>query len=172
MLSYQVMVCQLVFLAHAVHQNDLLKRLIGRRVTDDAHERREASAGRQQIQPLARKQVVHQQRTRGFFADDNRVTHLHMLQTRGQRAIRHLDAQKFQMVFIVGADDAVGPEQRLVIDAQTNHGEVPVAKTHGLVACGGEGEKFVCPVVDGQHTFFVEGAHGCLKMMGSKSAGR
>ena len=70
------------------------------------------------------------------------------------------------MVFVVGADDAVGSQERLVIDAQPDHREVPIAKAHGFVACGGEGKKFVGPVVDGQHPFFVEGAHGDLEMGG------
>ena len=63
------------------------------------------------------------------------------------------------MVFVVGADDAVGPEQWLVVDLQANHREVAIAKAHGLVAGGGEGKQFVGPVVDRQHTFFVESAH-------------
>ena len=66
------------------------------------------------------------------------------------------------MVFVVGTHDAVGAKQRFVIDLQANHREVAIAKAHGLVACGGEGKQFVGPVVDGQHTFFVESAHGVL----------
>ena len=53
MLSDQIMVGQLVFLTHAMHQDNLLECLIRRRVTDDTHERRQAGAGGQQIQPLA-----------------------------------------------------------------------------------------------------------------------
>ena len=39
-------------------------------------------------------------------------------------------------------------------------GEVPVAEAQGRVTRGGEGEKFIGPVMDGQHTFFVKSAHG------------
>ena len=67
------------------------------------------------------------------------------------------------MLFVVGANDAVGAQQRLVINAQPDHGEVTIAESQRGIACGGECKQFVGPVVDRQHGFFVESAHWNLK---------
>ena len=53
------------------------------------------------------------------------------------------------MLFIVGADYAVGSQQRLVVHLEANHGEVPVGEAQSHVAGGGEAEKAVGPMVDG-----------------------
>ena len=63
------------------------------------------------------------------------------------------------MLFVVGADDAVGAQQRLAVDTQTNHGEVAVRKAQSHVAGGGEAEQAVGPVVNRQHGFVIESAH-------------
>ena len=158
-LHHQIVVGQLVGLAHAVDQNHLVEGFVGGRVADDAHERGQAGAGRQQIQAFAGQQVVNQQGAGGLFADDDAVADLDVLQARRQRAFGHLDAQKLQVLFVIGADDAVGPQQRFVVHAQANHGEVAVGKPQRRVAGGGEGKQAVGPVVHGQNSFFVESAH-------------
>ena len=53
------------------------------------------------------------------------------------------------MLFIVGADYAVGAQQRLVIHLQANHGEVTVGEAQSHIAGGGEAEQAVGPMVDG-----------------------
>ena len=82
-----------------------------------------------QVQPLARQQVVDHQRAGGLAADDDRVADLDVLQPRGQRAVVHLDAEELQVVLVVGADDAVGAQQRLVVHPQADHREVAVARS-------------------------------------------
>src|SRR3954463_15271797 len=82
-----------------------------------------------------------------------------MLETRGQRAVRHLDGKEFQPVLVIGAGNAVGAQQRLLADFQADHGELAVAKTERRVARGGEGEQRVGPVMDAQDAFLVEVAH-------------
>ncbi len=160
MLHDQIVIGQLVRLAHAVDQHHLFIALISLRIADDAHEGREAGAGGQQVKPLAGQQVVGDQRAGWLAADDDGVTHLHVLQPRRQRAVGHLDAEKFQMLFVVGADDAVGAQQRLVVHPKADHREVAILEPERRVTGRGEGEQLVGPVMDGQHTFFVESAHG------------
>jgi hypothetical protein len=159
-----VVVSQLFHLAHTVHQDHFLELFIGLGVADHAHERRQARAGGQHVQALGWQQVVDQQGAGGLLADDDGVTHLDVLQARGQRAVGHLDGQELQVLFVVGADDAVGAQQRLVVHLQADHGEVPVGKAQRRVAGGGEAEKPVGPVVNGQHAFFEKCTHGgCLR---------
>ncbi|MNV40325.1 hypothetical protein D3C71_1319260 [compost metagenome] len=67
------------------------------------------------------------------------------------------------MLFVVGAHDAVGAQQRLaVLATQANHREMAVGEAQRGVARGGEGEKTVGPVVDRQDAFVKKGAHGAL----------
>lgn len=66
----------------------------------------------------------------------------------------HLDAQKLQVLFVIGTDHAVGTQQRLAIDHQADHGEVAVGKPQPLAAGGGEGKQTIGPVVYGEHTLF------------------
>jgi hypothetical protein len=82
-----------------------------------------------------------------------------VLQPGGQRAFFHLDAEELQVLLVVRADDAVGPQQRLVVDLQADHREVAVGETQGRIAGGGEGEQPVGPVVDAEHAFFAECTH-------------
>ena len=150
-----VVVGQFGHLAHAMHQNHFFKTLVSSWIAHDAEVGRNAGAGTKQIQVFSGQQVVDQQGAGGFFAHHNRVTHLDVLQFGGQGAVLHLDAQKLQMVFVIGADDAVGPQQRLAaLAAQADHGEVAIGKAQGLVAGGGKAEKSVGPVVDAQDLFF------------------
>ena len=77
------------------------------------------------------------------------LAHLDVLQLGRERAVGHLDAQKLQMLFVVGAGNAVGAQQRLaVLLAQANHGEMTVGKAQRLVTRGGEAEQAVGPMVD------------------------
>ena len=91
---------------------------------------------------------------------DSRYTDLNMLQPRCQRAIGDLDAEKLEVLLVVGADNAVGAQQRFVVDPQADHREVTVAKAKRRITGGGERKKLVGPVVDGKNPFLVESAHG------------
>ena len=122
------MVGQFFDFAHTVDQDDFLKTLIGFRVADHAQKRRHPRAGGKQIQIFARQEIVNQQSASGLAANNDLVAHFDMLQARGQWAVLHLDAQKLQMFFVIGADDAVSAQQRLLIHPQPDHGEVAVGE--------------------------------------------
>src|SRR5207344_161270 len=68
-----------------------------------------------------------------------------------------------QMVFVVGTDDAVRTQQRLVVDAQADHREVAVRKTQRRIARGGEREQTVGPVMNALDGFLVECSHDALE---------
>ena len=158
-LHEQVVVGEFVGDPYPVHEDDLTELLVGRRIADDAHERRESGAGREQIEAPAGQQVVDHQRPRGLAPDDHRVAGPDVLQPRGQRATVHLDAQELEVVLVVRAGDAVGAQQRAAVDAQADHREVAVRKAHPGVPGGGEAEQPVGPVVDREDALVVEGAH-------------
>ena len=163
MLGQVFAVGQFFHLAHAMHQNYALKFFISSRVAHNAHERGEPSAGRQQVQAFSGQQIVNQQRAGRFAAHNDGVTDLDVLELGCERSVWHLDAQKFEVFFVVGAGDAVGAQQRLGISLQANHGEVAIAEAQGRVARGGEAEQFVCPVVHAKHACLVECAHLSVK---------
>jgi len=162
-----LVVGQLADQAAAVHQDHLAELLVGFRVADDGHERRQPGAGAEHVQALAGQQVVDQQRAGGLVADDDAVAGLNVLQAAGERAVLHLDAEKLQRFLVVRADDGVGAQQRLAVHAQADHGEVPVGKPQADAARGGERKQAVGPVVNGQDFFFVVSGHG---VQGGRSA--
>ncbi len=147
-------------LANAVKQYQFFENIVGVWVAHDAHIWGHARARAQQVKVFTGQQIVDQQGASGFAADNDFLAHLNVLQARGERAVLHFDAQKLEVFFIVGADNAVGAQQRFVIHFQANHGEVAVGKTQCLVSGGGETEQVVGPVVDGQNSFFVKSTHG------------
>ena len=160
LLGEVVVVSQFFDFAHAVDQDDFLETLISFRVAYHAQKWRHACSGGKQIQIFAWQEIVNQQSARGLAANNDLVAYLDMLQTRSQRAVLHLDAQKLQMLFVISADDAVSAQQRFFVHAQPDHREMAVRKTQSLVAGGGETKQAVGPMVDGQNFFFLESAHG------------
>jgi len=84
-----------------------------------------------------------------------------VLQPARQRAVRHLDAEDFEVIFVVRADDAVSAQQRFAIHPQSDHREMAIGKTQRRVARGGEAEEAIGPVVNARNTFFEKGAHVC-----------
>src|SRR5712664_4713299 len=101
-------------------------------------------------------EIVDHQGAGRLAADDDLVTLFQMLETRGQRPIRHLDRKEFEPVLVIGAGDAVGAQQRFFADLQTDHREFAVAKTKRRVARGGEAEQRVGPVMDAENAFLIE----------------
>src|SRR6185312_12620783 len=63
------------------------------------------------------------------------------------RAVRDLDAEELEMLFVVSAGDAVSAQQGPVFDLQPDHDELPVLEAQGRVTRGGEGELCIRPVV-------------------------
>jgi hypothetical protein len=133
--------------ANAMNEDDMLEPIVNFRVLDDAHKRRSARARTQQIEPLARLQIVEYQRTRRLAADQNGIAPANVLQTGRERAVRDLNAQKLEVFLVVRAGDAVGAQERPVIHVEPHHNELAVLKSQAGVSCGGESELSVCPVL-------------------------
>src|SRR5690554_4798883 len=145
-----------------MHQHDFLEQIVGFRVADDAHERSQSGAGAKQIEVFSRVQVVHDQRADRLAADKQRVAFFQVLQARGQRAVLNLDAEKLQVFFMIGADNAVGPKQGFALYRQSDHNEVTVLKAQALVTGGSETEQSVVPVMNADDVFGSECSHGIV----------
>ena len=158
-LGDELPVGQLFHMPTTVGQHDTLVLLVDLRVLDDTEEGREPGAGGNQVQVPAGQQVVLHQGTGGLAVDQHLVTHGDRLQFRGQRAVRHLDAEKFQLVLVVGAGQAVGAHQGLAALLKPYHGEVAVLEPKALVARGLEAEQPICPVVHRGDLFAHDGSH-------------
>src|SRR5581483_608567 len=133
--------------AHAVDEDDVLEALVKLRVLDEAHEGRRACPRTEQVQPLARLQVVQQQGARGLAADQDLIPLLDMLQAGRQRPIRYLDAEELEVLFMVRARNAISAQQRPLVDLEADHDELPVLEPKRCITCGREGELSICPVV-------------------------
>ena len=128
-------------------------------VLDQARERREARSGRQQQQTLARNQIVGDQRAGRLAADQDRVAFPDLLQLRGQRPVRDLDGEEFELFLVIGARHAVGAQQRPALDLEADHRELPVLETEAGIAGGGEAEKRIGPMPDRKNFLSIERAH-------------
>ena len=143
----------------AVHQHDGFKPLVHVGVLDQARERRQPRAGRQQQQALARNQIVGDQRAGRLAPDQDGVAFPDLLKPRGQRPVGDLDGEEFQLFLVIGARHAVGAHQRTAIDLEADHGELPVQESKAGIAGGGEAEKRVGPVPDRKNFLSIERAH-------------
>jgi hypothetical protein len=166
--------CTLANPADAVNENDVFEPIVDFRVLDDAHERRSTGARAQQVEPLAWLKIVEHQRTRGLAADQNRVALANVLQTGGQRTVRDLNAQKLEVLLVIRAGDAVGAQERPVIDGEPHHHELPVLKSQARVPCGGEGELSVRPMLyfeDAFRSYCSQDKVTCRKSIGQNVTG-
>ncbi|MCY1529167.1 hypothetical protein D9M68_643000 [compost metagenome] len=83
-----------------------------------------------------------------------------MLQPGGQRAVRHLDAEEFQVLFPVRAGDGVGAHQRTAAFLlQADHHELAIFEAQARVAGALEAEQRVVPVMNAEDALGVEVAH-------------
>ena len=123
-----------------MYQHHFFKALVDFRVLDQAHKRRQASAGREHIQVAARQQVVAHQCAGRLAADHDLVAHFQVLQARGERAIRHLDAEELKVIFVVGAGDGVSAHQGFAVHFQADHNELAVLEAQAALASGAEAE--------------------------------
>ena len=160
MLSDELVVGNLVHVAYAVAENDLLEALIRFRVLNDAHERRQARSCAEQIQVLARLEIVQHQSAGRFLADDDLVAFLQMLQLRRQGTIRHLDAEELEMLFPVRAGDRVSAHERAPVRLlKTDHDELTVLEAQTWITGALETKEGVVPVMDAQDTLVIHVAH-------------
>jgi len=138
----------LAYPANTVNENHMLESFVDLRILDDAHERSRAGARAQQIEPLARLQVVKEKRAGWLTADKHRVPFADVLQAGRERAVRHLDAQKLQVLLMIRTSNAVRAQQRPVVDMQPHHDELPILEAQARIARGGEGELGIGPMMD------------------------
>ncbi len=160
----EVGIGEFIHLAYAVHQHHFFEALIGGRVLDQADEGGQPGAGAQQVEMLAGQEIGDHQGAGGLLADHDALAFFQVLQARGQRAVLHLDAEKFQMVGMVGTGNAVGAHQRLALDFQANHDELAIFKAQAGVARGAEAEQGIVPVVYAEYALDVMIAH-CLSFL-------
>src|SRR5947209_9832430 len=104
-----------------MHENDLFEALVGLGIADDAHEWREAGAGAEKVKIAAVEQVVEDERAGRLAADNNGIANIEVLQPRRQRAVLHLDREEFEVLLVIWADNAIGAQERLPLDLQTDH---------------------------------------------------
>src|SRR5262245_15684701 len=156
---YHLAISELLHAAAAVQQHDLFEALIGLGILDHRKEWRQPRAGADQVEVAAGFEIVDDQRAGRLAADDDGIADLEVLQTRGERAVLHLDGEEFELVFVIRAGDAVGAQQRLLADLQPDHGELAVAEAERGIARGGEGEEIVGPVMDAGDALLVQIAH-------------
>ena len=154
-----VVISQIFFVPHAVHQNHFFKHVVDFRVFGNGQEGGDACACGKQVEVFAGIEVAGHQCAGGLFADEDFVADFEVLQAAGQRAVLHFDAEKFEVFFVVCAGDAVCAHQRFAVHHQADHDELAVFKTQGFVAGAGEGEIGVRPVVYGQDFLDVVGCH-------------
>ena len=161
-----VAVGQIPGLAHAVAKHHLLEALVGGRVLQDRQPRRQARPGAEQVQGSARMQVGNQQGAGGFAPDQHGIAGLDMLQARGQRPVRHLDAEELELLIPIRAGDRVRAHQRLALHLQPDHHELAVFETEAVVAGEGEAEVGIGPVADVEHRFGAEGGGHAVGVVG------
>jgi len=88
-------------------QHNTVETLVIFRILYDAHERGKTGSGGDKIEVAAWQHVVHDQCSGRFAAQQQLISHFQMLQPRGERAIGYLNAEKFQLILVVRADNAV-----------------------------------------------------------------
>ncbi|MGY4442782.1 hypothetical protein ACVW04_005601 [Bradyrhizobium sp. LM2.3] len=101
------------------------------------------------------------QRARRLAADQNDVAFPDLLEPRGQRSVLYLDREELERLLVIGAGHAVGSQQRLALDFQSDHRELAVLEAEAGIARRGEAEQGIGPVPDRQNRFLLKCAH-CL----------
>src|SRR5690554_4077494 len=160
LLCNKLYVSQFADKAHPMHQNDFLIAFVSFRLLNQAQKWRQTGTCCQQIQVLARTQIIQQQRTGRFFADTNTVAHLQMLQTRSQRPVRYLDRVEFQVVLIIGTGNGVRTHQGSPLNLKANHDKLTIFKTQARITGGLETEQAIIPVMHAKNALGVEITHG------------
>ena len=150
---------EILLVSHAVNDDHLVEPLVGFGVLDDAEERREPRAGAEQIEMLARRQIVEDERAGRLAAHHDGIALLQVLEAGCQGAVLDLDREELELFLVIGARDAVGPHERFAVDRNTDHRELAAAEPEGRIAGRAETEKTVGPVVDTEDAFFEKLAH-------------
>jgi hypothetical protein len=91
-----------------------------------------------------------------------------VLEARGQRAVRDFDAEEFELVLVMRARQAVGPQQGLAADLEADHHELSALVAKRSVAGRLEAEERLGPVPDVDDVLFAEAAHVSIQMAGRR----
>ena len=135
-------------------EDHLFEPLIGFGIADDRGEGRDAGAGREEIEPLAGRQSVVDQRAGRLAAEQDLVARLDELELRGQRAVGNLDREEFQFLVPARARDGIGAQQRFAGRAfEADHDELARAEAEGRWPRDPEGEHPVGVVFHRQDGF-------------------
>ncbi len=133
--------------------------LVGLGILDDAEKRSESGTRAEQVKIAPWQQMVQQQRSGRLAAHQHPVTFAQVLQPRGERPVGHLDTEELEFLFVVCADDAVGTQQRPLVDLEADHREVTVAEAEAAVAGGPEAEQRIVPVPHTGNRFDIQITH-------------
>jgi hypothetical protein len=60
---------------------------------------------------------------------------------------------------VIGARNAVGPHQRLAVYLQSEHHEVTILESQGVIAGGRETEHGIVPMMNGENPFSRDRSH-------------
>jgi hypothetical protein len=63
------------------------------------------------------------------------------------------------MIFVIGAGDGIGTQQRLVVDFQANHDELAILEAQAALTRGAEAEQGIVPVMNAENFFKCQFAH-------------
>src|SRR3546814_13296515 len=91
-------------------------------------------------------QCVGDERAGRLAAKIDGVARPDLLQPRGQRAVGHLDRQKFDFVGIGGTGDRIGAQQRPPLARQADHHELARTEAEARRAAEREAEQMLVPV--------------------------
>jgi hypothetical protein len=138
--DYRIGIAEIADRARAAHQNDLLEALVGLRILDEPEKRSHAGTGRKHEQPLARPDISQNQRAGRLRAHQDRIARLNVLEPRGQRSLRDLDAVELQELFIARAREAVGTHELAAARLEADHDELAVLETQRGAARRSEAE--------------------------------
>jgi hypothetical protein len=68
-------------------------------------------------------------------------------------AVWYFNAKKFQLIFVVGADHAVGTQQRFALMLQAYHNKVTISKPKATAASCFKTKQTLVPMMDGGDPF-------------------
>ncbi len=153
----------------AMHEHHLLVALIGLGIADDGEEGRKARTRAPQIEHAPGRQVVEDERAGGLAPDEDPVAGLDVLQPGRQRPVLHLDRQELELLVIVRAGERVGTQERLALEFEPDHHELPVREPERGAARRREAEHAVRPVMDVEDGLAGKRAHGLAPSIGRAS---
>ena len=160
-------VFQFADFAAGVGEDHLFETVIRIGVADDRGEGRDAGAGGEEVEALARREGVVDEGARGLAAKQHGVARLDRLQLRGEGAVGNLDREKFELLVPARAGDRVGAQERLSVRAfEADHHELARAEAERARTGDPEGEHAVGVVLHRQDGFVGRRVRGPGRLFG------